>query len=83
MSNSLYNDFAAQFAAKSLQSLVESFNSQVGRRGFNSARAAHDAALLDELIRRGIDVSAVHDGKTTSFAHPVALENDRLVIVEA
>jgi hypothetical protein len=34
-------------------------------------RAYHDAALLDEFQRRGIDVSAIYNGKATSFAYPV------------
>ena len=63
MNNSFYNDFAARFAAGTLTSLVESFNNQVGNRGFNSARAAYDQALIDELVRRGIDVSAVFDAQ--------------------
>ena len=46
MNNSFYNDFAARFAASTLPSLVRSFNSQVGKRGFNSVRAAHDQALI-------------------------------------
>ena len=80
MNNSFYNDFAARFAATTLTSLVESFNSQVGNRGFNSVRAAHDNALIDELVRRGIDVSVVFDGTTISFAHYVELDNNSLVI---
>ena len=80
MNNSFYNDFAVRFAATTLISLVESFNSQVGNRGFNSMRAAHDRALIDELVRRGIDVSAVFDGTTISFAHYVELDNNSLVI---
>ena len=80
MENSLYNEFAARFAASTLDSLVESFNGQVGCRGFNSARAAHDKALIDELVRRGIDVSAVSDGNAVSFARHVALEEGRLVV---
>ena len=60
--------------------LVESFNSQVGNRGFTSARAAHDVALIRELIRRGIDVSAVYDGKWISFAKRVVLNNNKLEI---
>ena len=68
MNNSFYNDFAARFAACTLTSLVETFNSQVGNRGFNSMRAAHDRALIDELVRRGIDVSAVFDGTAISFS---------------
>ena len=80
MNNSFYNDFAARFAATTLTSLVESFNSQVGNRGFNSMRAAHDRALIDELVRRGIDVSAGFDGTAISFAHHVGLDNNSLVI---
>lgn len=80
MNNSFYNDFAARFAAGTLSSLVESFNNQVGKRGFNSARTAYDQALIDELVRRGIDVSAVFDGTTISFAHYVGLDNNSLVI---
>ena len=80
MNNSFYNDFAARFAACTLTSLVETFNSQVGKRGFNSMRAAHDQALIDELVRRGIDVSAVFDGTTLSFAHHVELDNNSLVV---
>ena len=80
MNNSFYNDFALRFAACTLTSLVETFNSQVGNRGFNSMRAAHDRALIDELVRRGIDVSAVFDGTAISFAHHVGLDNNSLVI---
>lgn len=60
--------------------LVESFNRQVGNRGFTSARAAHDVALIRELVRRGIDVSAVYDGKGISFAKRVVLNNNKLEI---
>lgn len=80
MNNSFYNDFAARFAATTLISLVESFNSKVGKRGFNSVRAAHDQVLIDELVHRGIDVSAVFDGTVVSFAHHVELDNNSLVI---
>lgn len=80
MNNPLFNEFAARFAASFLPSLIESFNRQVGQRGFNSARVAHDYALIEELIRRGIDTSAVFDGRSVSFANRVFLENNRLVI---
>ena len=49
MNNSIFNDFVAHFATASITSLVESFNSQVGNRGFTSARAAHDVALIRDL----------------------------------
>lgn len=82
MNNSLYDQFAARFAADSLTSLVDSFNCQVGCRGFNSARAAHDRALINELLRRGIDLSAVRSDGATSFAHHVKLEDNRFVTID-
>ena len=48
--NNLSSQFASQFAETSLASLVNSFNAQVGNRGFNSARAAYDDALMQEFI---------------------------------
>jgi hypothetical protein len=34
-------------------------------------RAYHDQALIDEFQHRGIDVSAIYDGKSISFARPI------------
>ena len=34
-------------------------------------RAYHDQALIDEFLHRGIDVSAISNGKAISFASPV------------
>ncbi len=82
MEKSLSNDFAASFAASTLSSLVESFNREVGLRGFTSARAAHDFALIRELMRRGIDVSAVYDGRGISFAHRVGVKDNKLFVVK-
>lgn len=44
--------FAAQFAAASLNSLVASFNHEVGNHGWCSARASYDHALIAEFLRR-------------------------------
>ena len=81
MEKNMLSQFASQFAEASLTSLVESFNAQVGNRGFNSTRAAHDHALIDELVRRGIDVSAISDGHSTSVAHHVALAESTMKLV--
>ena len=81
MEKNLLSQFASQFAEASLTSLVESFNAQVGNRGFNSARAAHDHALIKALERRGVDVSAVSDGQSISFARPVALDESAMKLV--
>ena len=81
MEKNFLSQFALQFAEASLTSLVESFNAQVGNRGFNSARAAHDHALIDEFIHRGIDVSAISDGPSISFAHHIALDETNMKLV--
>jgi hypothetical protein len=46
-------------------------------------RAYHDKALLDEFQHRGIDTSAVYDGKAISFAHPICydLPNNKLITI--
>ena len=66
-----YTKYALQFADMQIPELVTVFNAQVQNRGWSSMRAYHDRALIDEFQRRGIDVSAVYDGKAICFAHPV------------
>ena len=63
--------YALRFADMQIPELVTVFNAQVQSRGWCSLRAYHDRALIDEFQRRGIDVSAVYDGKAITFAHPV------------
>ena len=66
-----YTKYALQFADMQITELVTSFNQEVKNPGWSSMRAYHDQALIDEFQRRGIDVSAVFDNKSISFAHPV------------
>ena len=61
----------------STEALVEQFNALIGKRCWASARAAHDAALIDTLIDRGVDVSAVYDGVTISFKRKIMLNGDK------
>ena len=77
----ILSQFASQFAEASLDSLVQSFNSQVGNRGWSSARAVHNHALMAEFVHRGIDVSAVDNGRAISFAHRVALDLSAMKLV--
>ena len=78
-----YIKYALQFADMQIQELVNTFNQQVQSRAWSSMRAYHDKALMDEFQRRGIDISAVYDGKAISFAHPVRydIQGNELVIV--
>lgn len=61
---------------QSTEALVEQYNAQVGKRCWASARAAHDTALIDTLVERGVDVSAVYDGESISFREYVVLNED-------
>ncbi len=78
-----YTKYALQFADMQIPELVTVFNHQVGNTGWAGMRAYHDQALIDEFLRRGIDVSAIYDGKTISFAHPVWYDivNNRLATI--
>ncbi|MBR0490093.1 MAG: hypothetical protein IJJ68_07830 [Prevotella sp.] len=40
-------------------------------------RSHYDKALVDEFIRRGIDISVVYDGRSISFAHLVNYDSSR------
>ena len=78
-----YTKYALQFADMQIPELVTIFNAQIQNRGWSSMRAYHDQALIDEFQRRGIDVSAVYDGKVITFAHSVRydLPNNKLVVI--
>ena len=71
-----YQKIKSNIKHQSTESLVERFNAQVGKRCWASARAANDTALIDSLIDRGVDVSAVFDGKSISFRKNVILNED-------
>ena len=79
-----YQEYAAHFAAASTQSLVESFNKEVGNTGWTSMRASCIAALIDEFSNRGIDMSAVNDSHCTDFNHHVRLDEttNSLVLID-
>ena len=79
-----YIKFALRFAEMQIPELVTVFNAKVQSRGWSSMRAYHDQALLDEVQRRGIDTSAVKDGETISFAHPIRfdLRNNKLLVIK-
>lgn len=82
--NKYYQEYAARFAAATSQSLIESFNREVGNSGWTTMRASFIAALIDEFRNRGIDISAVNDGRSTDFNHHVRLDESgtRLILID-
>ena len=71
-----YRNIKNRVNQQGTETLVEQFNAQVGKRCWASARAAHDTALIDTLIDRGMDVSVVYDGENLSFKEHVVLNED-------
>ena len=80
--NNSLQEFAARFAASSTQSLITEFNRQVGSNAWTSARAMHNQALMAELQGRGIDLSAVYDGRSINFSRPVRLDDTTSRLVQ-
>ena len=77
-----YQEYTARFAAASNQSLIESFNKEVDNLGWTSMRANFIAALIDEFRKRGIDISAVNDGRSTDLNHHVRLDENSKSLIQ-
>lgn len=78
-----YQKIKNAIAKMNVESLISEFNAMVGKRYWTSARAAHDAALIDTLVKKGVDVSAIYDGNSISFARQIALSDDKTRIIFA
>jgi hypothetical protein len=72
-----YRNIKSGVRKENTETLIADFNSLVGKIYWGSARAVHDTALIDELINRDIDVSAIYDGISISFKHKIALNEQR------
>lgn len=78
-----FEELKASMAKKSVSALISEFNRQVGSNAWTSIRGLHDSVLIDTLIAKGIDVSAVYDGVTISFARKIKLNADKTKIIFA
>ena len=76
-----YDELKESMAKQSVESLIDEFNSQVGSTAWTSIRGLHDSVLIDTLIAKGIDVSAIYDGATISFNRKVKLNGNRVELV--
>ena len=79
-----FDELQKEMANRSVESLVEEFNQQVGNTGWTSIRGVHDSVLIDTLVTKGVDVSAVYDGVTISFERKIMLNKDlnKIIVVE-
>lgn len=79
-----YLKFALQFADADITELVSLFNREVHNNGWWGMRSYYDRALIDEFMRRGIDLSCISDGKSIDFNHHVRYDmyGNNLVIID-
>ena len=79
-----YTKYALQFADMQIPELVNEFNAQVQSRAWSSMRAYHDQALVDEFQNRGINVSAISNGRSISFAKHIKyhLDSNKLIVID-
>ena len=73
-----YDELKESMAKQSIESLIDGFNSQVGSTAWTSIRGLHDSVLIDTLIAKGVDVSAIYDGVSISFNRKVKLNGNKL-----
>ena len=76
-----YQSIKNAIAKMGVEDLICEFNALVGKRYWCAARAAHDAALIDTLVKKGVDVSAICDGTSISFARKVVLNADKTKVL--
>lgn len=73
-----YDELKERMAKQSVESLIDEFNSQVGSTAWTSIRGLHDSVLIETLIEKGIDVSAIYDGASISFKRKVRLNGSKV-----
>ena len=78
-----FDELQEEMASKSVEALVKEFNQQVGNRGWTSIRGLHDSVLINTLIAKGVDVSAVYDGVDISFKRNIKLNEDKTRVIFA
>lgn len=83
VSEQYFNKLKRDMEKKSVEALVAEFNKQVGSRAWTSIRGLHDSVLIDTLIAKGVDVSAIYDGVDISFARKIKLNTDKTKIIFA
>lgn len=78
-----FDELTESMEKMNADALIEEFNKQVGSRAWTSIRGLHDSVLVDTLIAKGVDVSAVYDGVTISFARKIKLNADKTKVMLA
>ncbi|WP_028904291.1 hypothetical protein [Prevotella sp. P6B4] len=76
-----FDELTESMAKQSVESLIDEFNAKVGSTAWTSIRGLHDSVLIDTLIAKNIDVSAIYDGASISFVRKVKLNGNKLELI--
>ncbi len=74
------NEFVEKLKSLNNEGLINSFNEDVGKKGWVGARGRFLGAMHDELTARGFDVSLIIDGDSMSVSRKIALSKDNKVV---
>ena len=75
--------YESRFQIQTIQQLVDEFNQLANSHGWTAERAYFSMALMNEIIRRGIDVSAMverddRSGQIISIRYVLVRHNEAL-----
>ena len=81
--NQKLNTYSACFIGKTVAELVADFNQNVGETELTQDKAYYHEALIHAFEEKGVDVSAISDGKLIRFDHRIRLdEATRALVIE-
>lgn len=81
--NEKIKTYSACFIGKTIAELVQDFNQDVGMVNLTHDKAYYHEALLHAFEEKGVDVSAVTDGKSICFDYRVRFDEEtRALVVE-
>ena len=75
------NNFEEKINKLSDDELIETFNKEVGNRGWVSARGYYLVALHTEFTNRGFDISEISYDDRFSIKHRVRLDGKKVIIM--
>ena len=81
MMQTKYTEFSERFTKFSDDELIETFNKEVGNRGWVSARGYYLVALQTEFRTRGFDISEISYDDRFSIKHRVRLIGKKVIII--
>ena len=82
MASKNLQEFQERFKNMSDENLIDSFNREVGNRGWTGSRATYLSALHEEFDNREYDYSVIGSKSEFSLAKKIKLVGKKIMILE-